>query len=88
MGGASVSKKAAPRITLDRATSPSAAIMTVRRLRRSIQTPAKGPRSILGRKLTMDATVRVMADSVRTVSHQMTANCTAALPSREKACPA
>jgi hypothetical protein len=41
----------------------------------------------LGRKATKDAIVKVIADSVWMVSHQITANCTAAEPKIEKACP-
>src|SRR5574344_532614 len=87
IGGVSTSKNAAPRMMLDTATRPSAKIITVRRLYRSIHTPAKGPINILGRKATKDAIVKVIADSVWMVSHQITANCTAAEPKIEKACP-
>ena len=80
-------RKAAPSSTLDSATNPSAAIMTVRRLCRSIQTPAKGPMNMLGKKVTMAARDSVTADSVCTVSHQITENCTTEEPSSEKVCP-
>jgi len=43
--------------------------------------------SACGRKPTIDALVKAIAEPVFSVSHQIIANCTAAEPIIENACP-
>ncbi|KAF5047335.1 hypothetical protein DSECCO2_461570 [anaerobic digester metagenome] len=61
-GGIGQYQKAMPRITLESATIPSASIMTVRRLKRSIQTPANAPNMRNGSMETTAAMDSVRAD--------------------------
>ena len=66
----------------------SAAMATCFRFRRSIHTPAKGPRKIWGRNATRPDNAIIMGEPVSLASHQISENWTAELPIRETVWPA
>ncbi len=59
-----------------RAIPPSAMIITLRLLKRSISGPANGPISTCGMIATSVAVARTVADPVVVVNHHTRANCT------------
>jgi hypothetical protein len=69
------------------ATVLSAISITALRLVRSTTTPANGLRTIIGNMPARVAVASTVAEPVVTVSHQISENCTSALPSSDSACP-
>ena len=69
------------------ATNPSAASITVLRFQRSISAPITGPSTIGGSRPSSVAVARMVADPLVSVSHQISANWTAWLPTRESDWP-
>ena len=66
---------------------PSEMMSTHLRGRRSTSAPAKGPRKMVGRKPTLVAVARMVAEPVVSVSHQVRAKRTRRLPASEMAWP-
>jgi hypothetical protein len=81
------SQKRTPSAAVSKAMRPSETINTRLRFQRSTSVPAIGPNTMVGNRLAVVARASVCAEPVVSVNHQIRANCTSALPTREKACP-